>query len=896
MTSVVVPELDRSPATPATPAAERPLIRDLRTEIELAAHVLGGTSGRFTINALSKHLGAPKASIAPHVHALVEEGKAASYGTGANGGFGMIGLVRTPSTLADLLDLARASVDLAGSASRGRRSALDHRRVAQLTADQLEKIETVTALIAAGAPGAAGDARRVGAEHFSWDPSAASGAGDWEIASRVLAGVREWSDRRASVRGKKNGSLGAHLGSVRLLLDLAATHGLVARAEQHVVEYERYAPEWIAQVDKWRRRLDRIAGGRSANAIEIGLRLFARYATRRGALSVRATDWYAVRDAIIADHAAGTLRDDQLFGARKVWRMIVARYSTGLAWPAHAEWTTIRDRRLGLAPASAVKAAVDDLNFEGWLASSPVAASGIGSGFASGLVDGLFGIRGWLSWAMADALELRRLGLPPRAWPNPSASQAHQLASWKRKKKDGMRLARRTAISRLQHISRLAGWAQTHCGYDWTVRDARALCEPQLVLEYRAWRLTQPGGTEGRCGVDEIALTLSKIASPYLEHMALRDAAHARGRGDASAADAGEADARRLRQCADELREIGYEIKPPKDAPNEQKDTQAIIEAWSADGRDGWLKLLDLRELMIAEVVEVCGGLSLEEQIAAIAHVDARDAAGRPVFATAEAKREYLRTLSWRSMSWAKRIQGAFFINLARKVPLRADDFSDMRRDWFNSIDKTGRQVDPWHPEATILVDIPRLVMKNGKPFRPAVIRRADVGRPAMERGLCRPLWKLYLMQLGARDVLLTVREDAHRPKDSRGSAVVGRVLESPYILPGAVAWGGGGFSATEARAANGCRWGPRSLSSYFARTMARYIDRLGVDGVALGSMFGADGAHIIRALFGRYFVHRDPVMCSLMLHHGDLKMTLKHYAKPNPSDASLEATEAEMR
>ena len=42
--------------------------------------------------------------------------------------------------------------------------------------------------------------------------------------------------------------------------------------------------------------------------------------------------------------------------------------------------------------------------------------------------------------------------------------------------------------------------------------------------------------------------------------------------------------------------------------------------------------------------------------------------------------------------------------------------------------------------------------------------------------------------------------------------------------------------------------------------------------------------------------VHRDPVMCSMMLHHGDLKMTLELYAKPNPSDASLEATEAEMR
>lgn len=861
--------------------------------IEAGARDLSRANGRFTIQALSKHLGLSKAAVAPHVHALVADGKAVFYGPGNAGGYGLLGLIERNVNLADLTELARASVKEDATAPRGRRSSLDHRRVSQLTKDQLEKIETVAALIAESVPGAGNDPRRVTAEHFRWDPRASGGSGDWEIASRARGGVREWSDRRAAARGKGNGSLGAHLGSVRLLLNLAATHGLLSRAAQHTPEFETHAPEWVSLVMKWRRRLVRITGGRSQSAIETGLRLLARYATRRGELTVNTVDWAAVRLSIIADHAAGTLRDDQLLGARTVWRIVVERYARRLKWPASAAWSTMRDHRLALVSEAAVKAAVQRAQFDGWVLSS---AAACGVGFATGLVEGPFGLRGWLLWAMSDALELKRLSLPPRAWPNPTPSQAHQLAVWKRKKKDGMRLNGKTAVSRLHNVSRLAGWARSYRGVDWTQQDLRALCDPTLVLEYRAWLRAQPNGKAGRRGVDEIALTLSKIASPYLEHMALREAERERKLGNAEAADALDADARVLHKRAAELREIGYEIKPPKEAPNEQKDTPAIIEAWGADGRDGWLKLLDLRDLIVAEAVEPAGATSLVEQIAAIEKVDELDESGRPTFPSAEAKHAYLRTVSWRSMAWAKLIQGAFFINLARKVPLRADDFSDLRLDWFSCTDSCGRQVDPWHPEAAITISIPRLVMKNGKPFRPAIIRRADVGRPAMERGVCRPLWKLYLMPNGARDVLLTARDDADRPKGARTRGLAGRVVASPYVMPAALAWGGGGFRSAALRAAGGCRWGSRSLSSYFARTMARYADRLGVDSATVSAMWGADGIHIIRALFGRYFVHRDPVMCSLMLHHGDMKTTLDLYAKPNPSDASLEATEAEMR
>lgn len=214
-------------------------------------------------------------------------------------------------------------------------------------------------------------------------------------------------------------------------------------------------------------------------------------------------------------------------------------------------------------------------------------------------------------------------------------------------------------------------------------------------------------------------------------------------------------------------------------------------------------------------------------------------------------------------------------INLLRKIPLRSRTLSFLILDeWINDGSTPTGPVGclrEW--EGAISLKIPGQKMKNGKPFNPPLIHEDDVGDPRFESGVRRPLLEAYFMDGGARHRLLR-----------RGDSI----LDCPYIFPPAATMGRGkdGEDRLESE-----RFRPRSIQADFTRTVKEMAPRLGLDLKRLQRLHGALGIHVMRLLFGSYWIKEDPELTRLMLTHSSLDFTMRLYSGRDPSNLRFEAS-----
>jgi len=173
------------------------------------------------------------------------------------------GLVRPPHTLASLVECARGRVDPAKAAPKGRRTL---RELKSITPNQLGDIERAAALAAEMIAGGRERLDAVGPEHFAWHPHVGErDRGEWALVLKI----GEYSDETArrhhcavqgdalawrpvmnAQRRKK------HQQGIRNLLDLAATHGEIARGSAEWTA-QVHAAEWDADVNRMRAMVEK---------------------------------------------------------------------------------------------------------------------------------------------------------------------------------------------------------------------------------------------------------------------------------------------------------------------------------------------------------------------------------------------------------------------------------------------------------------------------------------------------------------------------------------------------------------------------------------------------------------------------------------------------------------
>ena len=741
---------------------------------------------------------------------------------GERAGWAALGVVKGEVTAADLLRLAERHFDaFAANRERGRRGDVDGRQVSSLTQSQVKDIKTVLRLVAEYAGD--GDLTAVGGPWWGWDEA----DGDWAIVPRV----RDWSDERARERATRRGkawnpesnasSRSKSATSVRLILDLAATHGLLDRDSIDGRDTVVHAPEWQPIVDRWEKLLLQRSGRRSSRKIRMGLRTLARYATKRGYLDPRKADWNRIRESLIHDHQQEILSYDPFWQARWAYNELRdAKEVDGRLWQ------TYQSGRVSLVGKGDAAKAARTGDFSGWVVEDGRPAAG--------LVEGPFGLAAWRKWAtLSTAGALERAGLPHRARPRPTPAE----------RRSDLRIAQpfklsvSTLLPRLNMFSLLAGWATRERGMDWTVHTLVDLVDPELVQGFAMdrtagrKRVITPEGDLASSVAQHVAFALATLASPFLEAQALKN-------DDRELAD-------RLRKASDELKELGIQCEAES-----VKDKWAIVEAWRGDsGRSGWHQLGELRDRLIVEAEEQAGGLSLPEQIEAI-----RSGRFTP------------------SCSWAIAVRDAVMISFLRVIPVRVRALVNLTtNDW----ESDGR---PW--EGAIRTRFPRIINKNGRPFRPRLIHPDAVGDPRRERDFRRDLWELYWMETGARDEILTAKVNDDR-----------FVYSSPYVFPALARRGGGHGTRIEDRAEKGFRYGEGSWSNHFSTIVLRYAEELGMNRQTLERLWGATSSHVTRLLFGSHWanVRGALKLASVMLHHKDSRITEARYCAVDESRVDLQ-------
>lgn len=734
-------------------------------------------------------------------------------------------------TLADLMDLARRCVDPSIQAKRGRPPVEKDRRIERITEGQYQDMQTVARLIAEEVKGDPTEWRGVGGAYFSWDASAGAGAaGAWDLAAKVAQWTEDRHRAKAEVKGRRwdssqaKASVVKYAGASNRLLDLAATHGILAQNLRHSEAYNVHAAEWEPRIQRWSEGLARRWKARKGTRRKIrsGCRTLALYATRSGSVDPKATDWVAVRDAIVADRERGAITYDVMTWARRVYRYVWDRLGDR---PEGSEWRTAPQARTRLVDGRAISAAAQaEADFSLWTTG--------GGRHAAGLVSGDYGLGRWLRWATARNRGALWAGaLPDRAWPRPTAEERRRL----RRKPDLFKLTRRVAKKRLELFALVAGWLEREKGVDWSVEDPTRLVDPTFAYEFVAWCADRLGFDDDKSSTGAQALfALATLASPFLEAAAF-------DLGDVQLAD-------EMRDASDALKEIAIEAQA-----EERKKIHLIAALWDAGtGKGGWTRLLELRDLLIADAEEAAG-CAVAEQIARI-----EAGTFKPI----------------KSESWALAIRAAVLITMMRKVPVRVRAVSDLELRWWQNVSSHGgrRRTQPW--EGAIRLSFPQVAMKSKREFSPWLISPSQVGDEHHERILRRDVLEVYFMGGGARDRIL---------------AVDGKPMLSPYVFPATASRGGGHGTSQDDRLAGGFRWEEGSISSHFSKVVLDHAEKMGMDRAALEAQWGATSLHVLRLLYGTYWANVNLMACSLMLQHANTRVTQEKYCALTAADIDLE-------
>ena len=835
--------MDRPAPDPAEPVVWTPeKVDQLRADVSAYAREQSSRYGRFTITGATEAVGLGyKDPVSRVVRDLERTGHLVDLGSRL--GWYWRGAMRQRVTLAELVALCVAHTpEINGGKKpnrqqrRGRKGLDKNRDVKELTKSQLEQVRWAAATIAEHA----GDCTPGSVDNvwFTWDPAADGGVGNWTI----LEHLRKW------LRDATPNSRAKQVRGAELMCDLAATHGLLERSTPAALPAPNaYAGALHAQLVRLEERIMKADPTANPSTVRLGLKVLGRYLT-----GMHVHQW---------DHDALLTAREQIRRDYRIWREAEeegADVRTGLTgrhrdaaryvWRRVPElqerkpWTMARDTRVGLIPNRAITRLVESVK------ESPDPATwdfggfvGVDGKYMRRFVEGRFGLRRWVAWVTLDADALERSGLPPRAWPRPTDRQEAKMRRAERRREHLFRCRPTTLRSRLGRISLLAGWMQRE-GFDPRVNDLRFLLDEERFAKYEKWREQNPTRAfydpEAEAarkvrGLDQLALDMSRIASPFCEGVALR-------RGLAPVADAMHAAARALKI-------EGYKRKPIE---NELKLIRNIYDAWSVGGREGYLRLADLVDLILTEAADA-EGLSLEQAV--------------------EALRQGAFTASY---TWALRIRDAVVVHCLRKIPLRGRTLTLFEMsEWRNhSVDATpASRLRKW--EGAIQWVIAQSKMKtHRRDFCPAFIHQGEVGDPDAELDAFRLLLEAYFTAGGARDTLLT-------PADGESP------VRSPYVFPAPVRYG---KKKGESRREE-TRWRSPSVTAWFRRLVKRHAAGLELDWQSLRKMHGAAGVHVIRLLFGSYWVGKGASeLASLFLGHTDPGFTVRLYSGRNESSGGL--------
>ena len=827
---------------PVVWTAER--LDQLRSDVSAYAQEQSARYGRFTIAGATQSSGLGyKAPVSRVVHELEREGSIVDLGSRL--GWYWKGAMRERVTLAELVALCIAHTpELRGEEKphreqrRGRKGLDKERNVTELTEVELEHVRWAAGTIAARA----GDGTPASVDNvwFTWDPAANGGVGNWTI----LEHLRKWlRDVKANSRAKQ-------VRGAEIMCDVAATHGVLQRGTPSALPAQNaYSGELHAQLVHLESRIMKADPEANEVTVRLGLRVLGRYLTRMQVYRWDHKALVVAREKIEADYRIWRDAEEEdasdvrtgLLGrhrdcARYVWRRLPELQKRKV-------WDLARDTRIGLFSNRAITCLVESVmanpaSPERWDFAGFVDDRGK---YMRGFVESRFGLRRWVAWVTLDPSQLDHHELPPRAWPRPNEAQEGKMRRAKRRKEQLFRCRPTTLRSRIGRVSLMAGW-MSRLGFNPRFHDFRFLLDDERFAAYEVWRETNPTQafydpeTEASRkvkGRDQLALDLSRIASPFCEAVAL-------ARGFDNVADT-------MQAAAKALKIRGYERKPIE---NEVKIIREVYKAWSVGNRDGYLRLLDLVELILEDASDV-EGRKLEEAVAAL-----RDGSFQP------------------SYTWAVRIRDAVLIHCLRKIPLRGRTLSLFEMtEWLNhSVDGTPvSRLQKW--EAAIQWVIEQSKMKtHRRDFSPAFIHEGDVGEPDAEEDAFRMLLEAYFRPGGARETLLTPSEN-EAPVKSR------------YVFPAPIRYG---KKQGETRRSESY-WHSPSITAWFRRLVKRYARRLGLDWQRLKKLHGATGVHVIRLLFGSYWVGQSrSEMASLFLGHSDPGFTIRLYSGRDESSGGM--------
>jgi hypothetical protein len=730
-------------------------------------------------------------------------------------GYAWLGHVSSSNSLETVVAAARRLEDTDHTVAPGRRRKDALLDVSCLTSSQVAQLNGLSAFIATKLGFESPSQVSLADPLFGWDSERLQ----WKLVERV----GEWT---ASLPKETRYS---HRGTVPLLMAVAQEAKLIQ--QETTSSYELYtrthAAEWQAHIDDLGPQVVAANGGKSADGLITGLRTLARHASRRGQLSVAESDWPAIHREIDGAFNAGGMSEHSWYYSRRAYEtMRGLGLVQGPAWIKETE-------RIAFLPTSAVEAAVENLDFSGWVDAE---------GDPLPLVTGHYGLLGYCTWATAEAWTLRSKKLPPREFIDPNAAQRSLIASNARRGAESFLLVPDTLRTRLQHINYLLGWIDRHVDHlDVATLTLDDLCDAELVSGLGDWlraRRRKLGKADTMPSlIGALANELAVIASPFLEARAGQEEDPQR--------------AARTRERAEILREFATAAKKKV---RSKKDIKKIARAWRGKDRlPGWIKLLRLRDLLIADI-EKLGGCSIEEQAERLLRgeltVDSR---------------------------WAAKVRAAVLVNVVRLIPLRRRALSGLTMDMWENIpvldDEHGRKLELW--EGAIILNVPGELMKSGRDFDPAYIAEARVGRRRQEYGAARSLLCLWFAADGARDEMRRLPD--------------GTMLDSPFLFPVMARMALNGDAGDRDRlVARQCRWDGESVSETFANLVMEYGDALHVDLPALIELGGLR-IHIARLLFGTYMAPRNLLMASRLLDHRDVNFTARVYCGEGVREATRE-------
>ena len=614
---------------------------------------------------------------------------------------------------------------------------------------------------------------------------------------------RPWSPATNTMRPKL-------IGAAQNLQALAGRLGLVATRPAAPEAFPTApAAALVPLLERFRRKLDgRDADGGNALRIDAGLRALGRVLTQLGWLEWTQIEPVALRDRIEALRAEDAFTDTTYYAIRHVWRRIHSLH--GLA-PLVAKTTPSSLFSLSLVT-SALAARGHVMSVE--LASGPPHVFPRGEE----LLGGRLGLRRLIRFLSA-APHLLRPGsdLPVHRINVAQLRRADRyftvdatlaaFASPGQKCRTAGALSDATVMGLCEPLRRLAQLVHdADPGADLGLSSILRLSVVENVAQRCGWITTDERhqgvlNVTGKRVVEQAA-----VAAWGLAQLAVHD---------------GERDvARQLLEARAALLDWRLRLDPEGDRGGlTLKKVIEIDTAWrGSDNVPGFIKLGRLRDCVAGRAVKAAG-LSLEGQVRCLSTGE------RP---------------QWLRPTWAIAIRNALLIHLLRMMPLRSREVVKLTRAMFVAT-KDGRSCDIWTPGSRVASLIPAAIMKSNRP-REAVLAEPHDDATTESR-FCRPLFALYLMPGGARDVL-----------GAQGDLM---------------------FVSN-----HGMRMRPASISRIFMNESLRHADHLCMTREVLRSLYGAIGLHAIRALVGRYVAHDlDRVLqATVVLHHRDVRTTINKY------------------